>query len=83
MNSAVGDTKPTTPWFRLPALHREMFGDRPDAVIPFLPSLKSFHRYRVSRVMGDTSTVVGPEFLRLARQGAASGGNAVSFLTPF
>ena len=72
-----------TPWYRLPALHTELFGDSPELVIPLGAQLRSFHRYRVSRVLGDTSTVVGPEFLRLARHGAASGGNAVSFLTPF
>ena len=72
-----------TPWYKLPALHDELFGDSPERVIPLLAQLKSFHRYRVSRVLGDTSTVVGAEFLTLARAGAASGGNAVSFLTPF
>jgi len=72
-----------TPWYKLPALHDELFGTSPERVIPLGAQLRSFHRYRVSRVMGDTSMVVGPEFLRLARLGVASGGNAVSFLTPF
>ena len=31
--------KPTTPWFRLPALHRELFGDRPDKVLTLLRQL--------------------------------------------
>jgi len=75
--------RPTTPWFRLPALHREMFGDRPDAVIGFLPSLKSFHRYRVSRVVGESTSEEGETYLKLAQAGAVSGGNAVSFLTSF
>ncbi len=75
--------RPSTPWYRLPDLHRELFGTDPSGVIPFSAQLRSFHRYRVSRVLSDTSTVVGPEFLRQARLGIASGGNAVSFLTPF
>ncbi len=73
----------STPWYRLPALHREMFGDDPTRVIPFTAQLKSFHRYRCSRVLNYTDTMTGPEFLALARLGIASGGNAVSFLTPF
>jgi acyl-lipid omega-6 desaturase (Delta-12 desaturase) len=76
-------SRPATPWYRLPALHREMFGDDPTRSIPFTAQVRSFHRYRVSRVLNYTDTMTGPEFLALARQGIASGGNAVSFLTPF
>ena len=76
-------SRAATPWYRLPALHREMFGDDPTRSIPFAAQLRSFHRYRVSRVLNYTDTMTGPEFLALARQGIVSGGNAVSFLTPF
>jgi fatty acid desaturase len=75
--------KPTTPWFRLPALHREMFGDDESRVILFWPSLKSFHQYRVSRVVGESTSEEGERYLELARAGNVSGGNAVSFLTSF
>jgi acyl-lipid omega-6 desaturase (Delta-12 desaturase) len=75
--------KPTTPWFRLPALHREMFGDDESRAILFWPSLKSFHRYRVSRVVGESTSEEGERYLELARAGNVSGGNAVSFLTSF
>jgi fatty acid desaturase len=75
--------KPTTPWFRLPALHQEMFGDDESRVILFWPSLKSFHHYRVSRVVGESTSEEGERYLELARAGNVSGGNAVSFLTSF
>jgi fatty acid desaturase len=75
--------KPTAPWYALPALHRDLFGDGPEAVILFWPQLKSFHQYRVSRVMADAPEANGPDFLRLAQTGEISGGNAASFLTAF
>ena len=75
--------KPTTPWFRLPALHRELFGDDDSRVILFWASFKSFHRYRVSRVVGESTSEEGEAYLALARVGNVSGGNAVSFLTSF
>jgi fatty acid desaturase len=75
--------QPITPWFRLPALHRELFGDSTERVILFWPSWKSFHRYRVSRVIGESTSEEGDAYLQLARVGAVSGGNAVSFLTSF
>jgi fatty acid desaturase len=75
--------QPITPWFRLPALHRKLYGDSTDRVILFWPSWKSFHRYRVSRVVGESTSEEGEAYLELARRGAVSGGNAVSFLTSF
>jgi acyl-lipid omega-6 desaturase (Delta-12 desaturase) len=75
--------KPIVPWFRLPALHRQMYGDDESEIIPFWASLKSFHRYRVSRVVGESTSEEGESYLRLARTGDVSGGNAVSFLTSF
>ena len=79
--------KPITPWWRLPTVHRELFGDDPSRVIPLWPQLLSFHRYRVSRIeegaQGDFPLGAGEEFLRTARAGQAPGGNAASFLTSF
>jgi len=43
--------KPTVPWYRLPALHRELFGDDRRQVLPFARLLRSYHRYRVPRVL--------------------------------
>lgn len=83
--------KPTVPWFRLPALHREMFGDDPQAVIPFTAQLKIYHRGRVARitkwaeqsVADDVEVPVGSAFLETAQHARVPGGNAASFLTSF
>ena len=81
--------KPLTPWWRLPAVHRELFGDDPANVIPLGPQLRVFHRHRVSRIMGDAADgdadldAWGREFLLAAREGRVVGGNAASFLTSF
>jgi omega-6 fatty acid desaturase (delta-12 desaturase) len=81
--------KPITPWWRLPALHRELFGDDPSKVIPFWPQLKIFHKHRVVRVVkGSANREIDPDawghtFLLAAREGRVLGGNAASFLTSF
>ncbi len=81
--------RPTTPWWKLPALHRKLFGDDPARVIPLRPQLVVFHRERVRRIgRGSAESQAEPEawgegFLRAARAGAVVGGNAASFLTPF
>ena len=73
------------PWFRLPDLHREMYGDDATTVIPLAAQLKMFHRNRVSRVYGNHTgdEPYGTEFLVAARRAEVSGGNAASFLTSF
>ncbi|APC18631.1 hypothetical protein BLL42_24045 [Pseudomonas frederiksbergensis] len=76
--------KPTTPWYQLPALHHELFGDDRSVVVPFSAQLKSFHRFRVSRVMSAEATMAdGEDFLKALQAGNTSGGNAASFLTSF
>jgi fatty acid desaturase len=81
--------KPITPWWRLPALHRELFGDDPNKVIPFWPQLVIFHKHRVVRVVkGSAERDIDPDawghtFLVAAREGRVLGGNAASFLTSF
>ena len=74
------------PWYRLPALHREMTGDDPERVIPFASQLKLYHRNRQLRVYNPQPEDYpkGADYLRLARAGdGAIGGNAASFLTSF
>ena len=73
------------PWYRLPAKHREMFGDDPAAVIPLGAQLKIFHKQRVRRVVGNHEGVEpeGKAFLRAAQRAEVYGGNAASFLTSF
>ena len=91
--------KPTVPWFRLPALHREMLGDDPKMVIPFGAQLKIYHRGRVARIykweekweekwgerspQDDVAYPVGRDFLEAAQHAHVPGGNAASFLTSF
>ena len=75
----------TVPWYRLPAKHREMFGDDPTAVIPLSAQLRIFHKQRVRRIVGNHEGVEpeGKEFLQAARRAEVYGGNAASFLTSF
>ena len=73
------------PWYRLPQLHRELFGDSPQNVIPLSAQLKIFHKQRVRRVVGNHSDDEpwGRDYLVAAREGRVFGGNAASFLTSF
>jgi len=77
--------RPTTPWYDLPAAHRALFEGAEDNVIPLRGQLRSFHRFRVSRIVdgADTSMASASDFLAAARRGDAPGGNAASFLTSF
>lgn len=72
--------RPTVPWYRLPALHRELFpGDHPQ-VLGLSEQLSAYHRHRMQRVMGDYAD---PEqFRERLRRGEAAGADGVSFLTP-
>jgi len=74
------------PWYRLPELHREISGDDPSRVIPFVSQLRLYHRNRVLRICNPQpeNYPQGEEYLRTARQGEGTiGGNAASFLTSF
>ncbi len=81
--------RPTVPWYKLPAYHREQFGTEPARVIPLKMQLRMYHRYRVHRVThsgGDLDGLPEPweqEYLERARAGKLYGGNAVSFLNSF
>lgn len=81
--------QPTAPWYRLPAIHQEMFGDDPGTVIPLSRQLAIYHRGRVRRIIkwdssaSDACTPSGRDFLEAARRGGVDGGNAASFLTSF
>lgn len=70
--------KPTAPWHRLPALHRELYDGRSEQVIPMATLLRGFHRYRVKRVLSDDYGVVtaGPD-----KADGFYGAVGVSFLT--
>ena len=76
--------QPDVPWYRLPALHRELFGDDPGLVIPLWSQLRIYHRGRVKRIVKWSDSVAQPkgaDFLAAARSAQVYGGNAASFLT--
>ncbi|MDX1796715.1 MAG: fatty acid desaturase [Hydrogenovibrio sp.] len=66
------------PWYRLPKLHQQLYGDDRKQVLTFRHLVKSFHRYRVPRILnGD------PVYLDVKSDEGESfvGVDGVSFLT--
>ena len=45
--------RPSVPWYRLPTLHRSLYGGRDPQVISCRELARSFHRHRVARVLAD------------------------------
>lgn len=43
--------KPTIPWYRLPKLHNQLYGDNRQQIFPFLNLVTSYHQYRVPRIL--------------------------------
>jgi fatty acid desaturase len=41
--------RPTMPWYRLPALHKALYGDDTSQVLSFHDLIKAYHRFRVAR----------------------------------
>lgn len=70
--------KPTAPWYRLPALHRERVGEQAAQVIPMAKLLPPFHRHRMKRVLADDYGEVNPQAGHAA---GFVGAVSVSFLT--
>jgi len=66
------------PWYRLPALHRELFGDGDRELMPLSQLLRTFHVNRLRRVVeeGYGEVGIGPN-----RADAYVGAHGVSFLT--
>ncbi len=62
------------PWHRLPALHRELYGDAHRSVLPLRALLGAWHRHRVRRVAGE-------EYGAAAGGAELIGAHGVSFLT--
>jgi fatty acid desaturase len=74
------------PFYRLPALHKELTGNDSARVIPFAAQLKLFHRNRVTRIYNPQPEDYpkGEAYLKTAQSGRGPiGGNAASFLTSF
>ncbi|RXZ30996.1 fatty acid desaturase [Oxalobacteraceae bacterium CAVE-383] len=76
-------SRSVAPWYQLPALHREMYGERTDNAIPFIAQLQCYCRYRVARVMVVEEEMSGTDYMAAVKQGRSPGINAVSFLTAF
>ena len=72
----VHHDKQMQPWYRLPSLHKKLYGDNETQVLSFVHLLKSYHRYRVQRVINSDATDIdvhkGQDFI---------GVDGVSFLT--
>jgi fatty acid desaturase len=70
--------KTSTPWHKLPALHRVLYGDGDSQVLPMSELLRTFHRNRVARIQGNDYGIVtsGP-----SRAEYFVGAVGVSFLT--
>jgi fatty acid desaturase len=64
------------PWYRLPKLHKKLYGEDETQVLLFSNLLKSYHKYRVQRVINsdaaNTDVHKGKDFI---------GVDGVSFLT--
>ena len=71
--------RPTVPWYRLPALQRELYGDDRSHILPFRALLRAYHKHRVARalrpVAGEMNThaAQGPDLLGI---------DGISFLIP-
>jgi fatty acid desaturase len=70
--------RPSVPWYRLPALHRETFGGRSQAVLPLGELLRTWHRHRIRRVTSDEYGALGGG---AGRADNFIGAHGVSFLT--
>jgi fatty acid desaturase len=70
--------RPSVPWFRLPALHRSLYGAGDRQVIACRDLIKSYHRHRVARVLAVDYGTVSAEGDRV---GGFLGAVGVSFLT--
>ncbi|GIT99484.1 fatty acid desaturase [Sulfurovum sp. TSL1] len=72
----VHHDKQMQPWYRLPKLHKKLYGKDETQVLSFVNLLKSYHRYRVQRVINSDATNIdvhkGRDFI---------GVDGVSFLT--
>lgn len=68
----------SVPWYRLPAAHRELYGETHQAVMPLKELMATWHRNRVSRVY---SADYGAPGQGDSRADGFIGAHGVSFLT--
>lgn len=71
--------RPTVPWYRLPALHKELYGDDDSRVLSFGALIPAYHKYRVARAFRPNTA----ELATHADQGPdLMGIDGISFLIP-
>jgi fatty acid desaturase len=70
--------RPSEPWYRLPALHRRLYGVRDPQVISGRELIRGYHRQRVARVVAST---YGSVQTTGQRASGFIGAIGVSFLT--
>ena len=70
--------RPGTPWYRLPSLHRSLYGGGVQAVLPLSELVSTWHRNRVRRVQADSYGEPGASG---RRANGFIGTHGVSFLT--
>ncbi|PSF12701.1 fatty acid desaturase family protein [Marinobacter shengliensis] len=73
--------KPTMPWYKLPALHNELFGDAYTRTVGLKGQLRSYHRNRIAGIYAETYGQV--EVPVALRDGKAVPVYGLSFLTAF
>ena len=73
--------KPTLPWYKLPALHRELYGDEYQRTLAFSDQLRSYHRHRLAGIHAETYGQVPAH--QAMREGRAVPVYGLSFLTAF
>lgn len=71
--------KPTAPWYRLPALHAEIYGSMKANTLPFLPLLRNYWRNRIAIVITEDNATED----RVVDANQFPGALGVSFLTQF
>lgn len=70
--------RPSVPWWRLPALHKDLYGNHTPAVISVRDLLLTWHRNRVRRVLAED---YGAPAADTRRADSFIGAHGVSFLT--
>lgn len=73
--------KPTLGWYRLPALHAQMYPDVEPQTLGFLEQARAFHKHRVARIYAEDYG--DDEVKQSLQEGRAVGVDALSFLTAF
>jgi fatty acid desaturase len=71
--------QPTVPWYRLQALHYDLYSDDRSHILAFLTLLRAYHKYRVARAFRPISRHMNT---RAAEGPDLKGIDGISFLIP-